>query len=77
LFHGVLTSPVDGIVQELAVHTVDGVVTEAKLRGQVSNFPLSLWLLMTIVSKHQQLEVEAWLENKDIGFVNLLVTKTS
>ncbi len=52
----VLTSPVDGFVQELAVHTVGGVVTEAQP-------------LMKIVPEHQQLEVEAWLENKDIGFV--------
>ncbi len=52
----ILTSPVDGIVQELAVHTVGGVVTEAQP-------------LMKIVPENQQLEVEAWLENKDIGFV--------
>lgn len=52
----VLNSPVDGYVQELAVHTVGGVVTEAQP-------------LMKIVPESQQLEVEAWLENKDIGFV--------
>ncbi len=52
----ILTSPVDGIVQELAVHTVGGVVTEAQP-------------IMKIVPENQQLEVEAWLENKDIGFV--------
>jgi len=52
----ILTSPVDGIVQELAVHTIGGVVTEAQP-------------IMKIVPENQQLEVEAWLENKDIGFV--------
>ena len=52
----ILTSPVDGIVQELAIHTIGGVVTEAQP-------------LMKIVPENQQLEVEAWLENKDIGFV--------
>ena len=52
----VLNSPVDGYVQELAVHTIGGVVTEAQP-------------LMKIVPESQQLEVEAWLENKDIGFV--------
>lgn len=51
-----LTAPVSGIIQELAIHTVGGVVTEAQP-------------LMKIVPEHQQLEVEAWLENKDIGFV--------
>ena len=52
----ILTSPVDGIVQELAIHTVGGVVTPAQP-------------LMKIVPENQVLEVEAWLENKDIGFV--------
>lgn len=51
-----LIAPVSGIVQELAIHTIGGVVTEAQP-------------LMKIVPEHQQLEVEAWLENKDIGFV--------
>ena len=51
-----LTSPVDGIVQELAIHTVGGVVTPAQP-------------LMKVVPENQVLEVEAWLENKDIGFV--------
>lgn len=52
----ILTSPVNGVVQELAIHTIGGVVTEAQT-------------LMKIVPENQQLEVEAWLENKDIGFV--------
>ncbi len=43
-------------MQELQINTIGGVVTEAQN-------------LMTIVPKHQQLEVQAFLENKDIGFV--------
>jgi hemolysin D len=52
-----LTAPVDGTVQQLAVRTVGGVVTEAQV-------------LMVIVPQDDALEVEAFLENKDIGFVN-------
>lgn len=52
-----LTSPVDGTVQQLAVHTVGGVVTEAQP-------------LMMIVPSDKPIEVEAYVENKDIGFVN-------
>jgi hemolysin D len=51
-----LTAPVDGTVQQLAIHTDGGVVTEAQP-------------LMVIVPSDQPLEVEAMLENKDIGFV--------
>ncbi len=51
-----LTSPVDGTVQQLAVHTVGGVVTPAQP-------------LMAIVPRDNPLEVEAFIENKDIGFV--------
>ncbi|MPQ68618.1 MULTISPECIES: HlyD family type I secretion periplasmic adaptor subunit [unclassified Pseudomonas] len=51
-----LTAPVDGTVQQLAVHTVGGVVTPAQQ-------------LMVIVPRDQPMEVEAMLENKDIGFV--------
>lgn len=51
-----LTSPVDGTVQQLAVHTVGGVVTAAQP-------------LMIVVPRDHPLEVEAFLENKDIGFV--------
>lgn len=51
-----LTSPVDGTVQQLAIHTNGGVVTEAQP-------------LMVVVPKNQPVEVEAMLENKDIGFV--------
>jgi hemolysin D len=51
-----LTSPVDGTVQQLVVHTVGGVVTPAQP-------------VMVIVPRDNPLEVEAFLENKDIGFV--------
>lgn len=51
-----LTAPVSGTVQQLAVHTVGGVVTPAQP-------------LMIIVPQEQSLEVEAFIENKDIGFV--------
>ena len=53
-----LTSPVDGTVQQLAVHTIGGVVTAAQP-------------LMVIVPTDQLVEVEAMLENKDIGFVHV------
>lgn len=53
----ILAAPVDGVVQELAIHTIGGVVTPAQP-------------LMKIVPENQQLIVEAWLENKDIGFVH-------
>lgn len=51
-----LTAPVDGTVQQLSIHTAGGVVTEAQP-------------LMVIVPSDQPVEVEAMLENKDIGFV--------
>jgi hemolysin D len=51
-----LTAPVDGVVQQLKVHTVGGVVTPAEP-------------LMIIVPKGQSLEVEALVFNRDIGFV--------
>lgn len=53
----ILYAPVAGRVQELAVNTVGGVVTEAQQ-------------LMLIVPDEEQLEVEVFLENKDIGFVH-------
>jgi hemolysin D len=52
-----LTAPVDGVVQQLAVHTLGGVVTPAQA-------------LMVVVPREPVVEVEAFLENKDIGFVN-------
>ncbi len=51
-----LTSPIDGTVQQLVVHTLGGVVTEAQA-------------LMLVVPTDQPLEVEATVSNKDIGFV--------
>ncbi len=51
-----LTAPVDGYVQQLAIHTVGGVVTTAQP-------------LMVIVPEDSRLEVEAFIPNKDIGFV--------
>lgn len=53
-----LKSPVSGTVQQLAIHTVGGVVTPAQA-------------LMVIVPGDQTVEVEAMLENKDVGFVQL------
>lgn len=53
----ILTAPVDGTVQQLAIHTVGGVVTPAQP-------------LMAIVPKDNPIEVEAFVENKDIGFIN-------
>jgi hemolysin D len=52
----VLTAPVDGVVEQLAVHTIDGVVTPAQA-------------LMTIVPLDTRLEIEATISNTDIGFV--------
>ena len=52
-----LRSPIDGVVQELAVHTIGGVVTPAQT-------------LMKIVPRSRALEIKAWIENKDIGFVH-------
>ena len=51
-----LVAPVDGRVGQLSIHTVGGVVTAAQA-------------LMTIVPDDVKLEVEAWVANKDIGFV--------
>ncbi len=51
-----LTAPVAGTVQQLAIHTVGGVVTEAQP-------------LMAVVPANETLEVEAQIENRDIGFV--------
>ncbi len=51
-----LTAPVSGVVQQLAVHTVGGVVTPAQA-------------LMVVVPQEHNIEVEAMIANKDIGFV--------
>lgn len=51
-----LRAPVSGTVQQLAVHTVGGVVTPAQA-------------LLSVVPSEEALEVEASVLNKDIGFV--------
>jgi hemolysin D len=51
-----LKAPVAGTVQQLTVHTVGGVVQSAQP-------------LMVIVPRQHQVEVEAFIENKDVGFV--------
>ena len=51
-----LVAPITGQVQQLAVHTEGGVVTPAQV-------------LMAIVPESTDLEVEAMILNKDIGFV--------
>lgn len=51
-----LTSPINGTVQQLTVHTVGGVVPAAQP-------------LMQIVPREGVVEVEAFVENKDIGFI--------
>lgn len=53
----VLTAPVDGVVQQLAVHTVGGVVTPAQA-------------LAVVVPETSALEIEATLANQDVGFVH-------
>ena len=53
-----LTAPVDGVVQQLAVHTVGGVVTPAQA-------------LLVIVPIDSHLEIEAMVSNRDIGFVHV------
>ena len=53
-----LTAPVDGVVQQLVVHNIGAIVTPAQE-------------LMVIVPQGEKLEVEAVLENKDIGFVEV------
>jgi len=53
-----LASPVDGVVQQLAVHTVGGVVTSAQS-------------LLVVVPADTHLEIEAMVSNRDIGFVHV------
>ena len=52
-----LTAPVDGVVQQLAIHTVGGVVTPAQS-------------LLAVVPSDSRLEIEAMVSNRDIGFVH-------
>ncbi len=51
-----LSSPVDGVVQQLSVHTIGGVVTPAEI-------------LMHVVPRTGPLEVRCRVLNKDIGFI--------
>jgi len=53
-----LTAPVGGVVQQLAIHTIGGVVTPAQA-------------LMVIVPGETRLEIEAMISNRDIGFVEV------
>jgi len=52
-----LAAPVDGVVQQLVVHTIGGVVTPAQT-------------LLVLVPLESHLEVEAMISNRDIGFVS-------
>ena len=52
----VLRAPVDGTIQQLALHTIGGVVTPAQA-------------LMVVVPAASRMEIEAMIQNKDIGFV--------
>jgi hemolysin D len=51
-----LLAPVDGTVQQLAIHTIGGVVTPAQV-------------IMTVVPGQGPLRVEADIDNQDIGFI--------
>jgi hemolysin D len=53
----VLTASEDGTVQQLAVHTIGGVVTPAQT-------------LLVIVPIGSPLEIEATVNNRDIGFIH-------
>ena len=53
-----LTAPVDGVVQQLSIHTVGGVVTPAQS-------------LLVVVPLESRLEIEAMVSNDDIGFVHV------
>lgn len=52
----VLTAPIDGVIQQLAVHTIGGVVTAAQA-------------LAVVVATDGEVEIEAIVSNRDIGFV--------
>jgi hemolysin D len=52
-----LSAPVDGVVQQLAIHTIGGVVTPAQP-------------LLVVVPSDSRLEIEAMVSNSDIGFVH-------
>jgi hemolysin D len=52
-----LFASISGTIHQLSVHTIGAVVTPAQQ-------------LMLIVPDNARLEIEAWVENRDIGFVN-------
>jgi hemolysin D len=52
-----LTAPIDGTVQQLAIHSIGGVVTPAQT-------------LLSIVPAGSTIEIEAMVDNQDIGFVH-------
>ena len=54
----IIVAPVDGVVQQLNIHSVGAIVTPAQE-------------LMVVVPRQDSLEVEAILENRDIGFVDV------
>lgn len=54
----ILTAPVDGTVQQLAVHTIGGVVTPAQA-------------LLAVAPTDTYLEIEAMVSNRDIGFIHV------
>jgi hemolysin D len=58
-----LTAPVDGVVQQLAMHTTGGVVTTAQP-------------LMIVVPDSPTVTAEVTIANQDIGFVNAGLTAT-
>ncbi len=51
-----IVAPIDGKVSQLAMHTVGGIVTAAQP-------------LLEVVPEDAELQVEAWVANKDIGFI--------
>jgi hemolysin D len=51
-----LTAPIAGTIQQLAIHTVGGVVTPAQV-------------LLAVVPLEGHLEIEAMVPNRDVGFV--------
>jgi hemolysin D len=52
-----LVAPVDGVVQQLAIHTIGGVVTPAEP-------------LLVVVPTDSRLEIDAQVSNRDIGFIH-------
>jgi hemolysin D len=52
-----ITTPIDGIVQQLEIHTIGAILTPAQP-------------LMLIVPEGGTVEHEVWIENRDIGFVH-------